>query len=247
MTYVGVDWAGRGWLAVAWDGDDSWRGAVYPSTLNLWRDHRETAEQILVDIPIGLPESDVRECDRAARDLLGSTRGRSVFYTPCRDAVYEQCITTARETNEAALDRSISNQTWSITPSIREVDAFLREFPAAVGPVRESHPEVAFAGLRDRGAIDESKLTESGHETRLEALDDAEPGARDAYHDLARELVHDPPRYAPILGSDSKDDLVDAIALAVTAERGCESRFEVLGGGEDAEGLPMEIAYAETG
>lgn len=245
MTYVGVDWARKGWLAVEWDGAESWRGTVYPSMLNLWRDHRETAEQILVDIPIGLPEDDVRECDRCARTKLGSTRGRSVFYTPCREAVYEQCITDAKAANRRALGRSISNQAWSIVPSVREVDVFVREFPEAVGKIREAHPEVAFAGLRADGAIEESKLTDAGRNTRLDVLDGVADGSRGAYDDLERTLVHDPPRYAPILGSGTEDDVVDAMALAVTAKLGCENGFEAFGGDEDAEGLPMEIVYAE--
>jgi len=245
MTYVGVDWAGSGWLAVEWDGDDGWRGEVYPSMLTLWRDHRDDAEQILVDVPIGLPASDVRDCDEAARALLGTTRARSVFVTPCRDAVSEQCITDAKATNEQRVGRSISNQTWSIVPSIREVDGFLREFEDAHGTVREAHPEVAFAGLCADGAIDASKLTDAGRETRLDVLEDTESGSREAYRDLERTLIHDPPRYAPVLGSGTEDDVVDAMALALTAKLGSEDGFEVLGGDEDDEGLPMEIVYAE--
>lgn len=253
MTYVGVDWAGRGWLAVKWDSGGSWSGRVYPSMLNLWRDHRDDVQQILVDIPIGLPETDVRECDDEAREMLGSTRGRSVFTTPCREAVYEQCITDARETNEEMVGRNISNQTWSIVPSIREVDGFAREFPEAVGQIREAHPEVAFAGLCTDGPIEASKQSWDGWRERRDVLNQivggSGNGAWRAYCELSNQLIHDPPRYAPILGSGTEDDLVDAMALAVTAKLGCENGFEGLGGRspeyQDDEGLPMEIVYAE--
>jgi predicted RNase H-like nuclease len=252
MTYVGVDWAKKGWVAVTLDGGE-WSGAVYPSMLNLWRDCGRDADQVLVDIPIGLPEGEkdegetgrVRECDRRAREELGSTRARSVFYTPCREAVYEQCIGCAKAANRRRLGRSFSIQVWSIVPRIREVDGFMREFDETTGRVREAHPEVAFWALNDRDAVEASKQTEKGREKRLEVLDDNAANAEAGYENLERELITDPPRYAPVLGSGTEDDIVDAMTLAVTAKLGSENEFTVLGGDEDNEGLPMEIVYAE--
>ena len=50
-------------------------------------DDLSPADTVLVDIPIGLPDSGRRECDLAARKLLGPRRGTSVFTGARRPAL----------------------------------------------------------------------------------------------------------------------------------------------------------------
>lgn len=73
-SYVGVDWASRGGLTVATDGDE-WSAKMYPSIHSV-RFAYEDAESILVDVPIGLPESKRRGCDGRTKEFLGSERAR---------------------------------------------------------------------------------------------------------------------------------------------------------------------------
>lgn len=246
MTYVGVDWAEKGWVAVEWDGDDSWNAGVYPTILNVWHEYEDGEGPILVDIPIGLAEGGRRKCDEEAKGRLDGSRGSSVFWTPCREAVEEPNLIEAKRINEerSPSNDSISRQSWALVPRIREVDAFLAEIPDARGRVRESHPEVCFTELDVGDRITERKTDEAGREQRLEVLDQFVGDGEDAeatFDRFMKEMREDPPDGAPILNANSEDDLVDAMALAVTAKLGAESGFTVLGGSEGDEGRPMEI------
>jgi predicted RNase H-like nuclease len=96
--YVGVDWASRkGWLCVSVEGGE-WTAEMQPSLLSIWH-HHSNADTVLVDIPIGLPETARRECDRLAKEYLGSDRQSSVFYTPCRRAVEASSYAKERDRN----------------------------------------------------------------------------------------------------------------------------------------------------
>jgi predicted RNase H-like nuclease len=82
--FVGVDWASGCWVVVATDRYNV-EITTEPSILNVWYRHRQ-ADSILVDIPIGLPETSPRACDERAKEFLANRRS-SVFAVPCRDAV----------------------------------------------------------------------------------------------------------------------------------------------------------------
>lgn len=161
--YVGLDWAGKGWFSVVLrddpDDEDEYETEVFPTILSVWHKHSD-AERIFVDIPIGLPEGGRRRCDEIAADKLGPDRRSSVFWTPCRDAVYATTLEDAKEINRKNTDYSISNQTWAIMPRIREVDEFLQEVEEARDPVREVHPEVCFWAF-EGAAMANGKKTET--------------------------------------------------------------------------------------
>ncbi|WP_440769247.1 DUF429 domain-containing protein [Natronorubrum sp. DTA28] len=246
-SYVGLDWGGKGWIAVIIDHDADERersvtAAFYPSILNAWRDNRE-AETILVDVPIGLTDGR-RQCDEEARAVLGESRS-SVFYTPVRDAVYEDRYETAGDVHEDATGNRISTQAYHICPAIREVDSFLREIEAARDVVRESHPEVCFAALAGESGLP-GKTTEEGLERRRELLEDALGDERDEVGDLEsfeREYIDDQPTYARRFRASNRDDLLDAFVLAVTARGETVSlpRDPPI----DRHDLPMEIVAPE--
>ncbi|WP_255191263.1 DUF429 domain-containing protein [Natronobeatus ordinarius] len=265
-TTLGLDWGGRGWIAVvATGGPDSleFDAAFFPSMLTVWRAWRDDAETILVDIPIGLPAGTddledegpiVRECDAAARELLGPDRRSSVFDVPCREAARQPTFGAANARNRERAGRGLTIQAWAITPRILEVEALLREFDDAREVVREAHPEVCFAALGD-GPIAASKTTDEGRQARLEALAtlgdhyDWAVGLDERYEALEAEHVTDlEPHERRIHGSD-RDDLLDAFALAVTAFAGDLRRLPSESAApevpRDRHGLPMEIVYHE--
>ena len=252
--YVGVDWASSGWLAVA-IGDGEWTARMHPSIHSVWFDHRG-AESILVDMPIGLPESERRACDRGAKAFLGSDRARSVFWTPCRAAVERDTYDAAKRANRDARGDSLSTQAWGLIPRIREVDRFLRDTDGARESILESHPEVCFAAFA--GGDLPSKHDDDGLDARNELLEATDESAAGVYDDFVETHIESQPSWARRIGSSNRDDLLDAMVLALTAKLGSdgfERTLDHAGGdgddGDDAsvprdgEGLPMQIVYAD--
>ena len=75
-----------GWIAIALAESGAHSHLVAPSIADVARRHPTAL--VLVDVPIGLRESerDERRCDLEARAKLGP-RGSSVFPAPCRPAL----------------------------------------------------------------------------------------------------------------------------------------------------------------
>lgn len=214
MTTIGVDWARGCWVVVALDGDDV-SITTEPTMLNVWCAHRD-ADAILVDIPIGLPETPGRECDAAAAARLGE-RHSSVFDVPCRAAVEAEGYEAARAANGGRL----GSQSWGLVPRIREVDCFLDAHPDAESRVYESHPEVCYAAFADRTGADDpgSKRNLSGLDARLsilESVDEAVGGHVRAFVEARR----DDPQWHHRIQSGRLDDVLDAAVLALTAMEG---------------------------
>lgn len=239
--YIGVDWASRGWFGVILHDDDTWATDLFPSIWSLWKYHSDAA-RILIDIPIGLPSDHRRACDANAKSVL-QHRHRSVFYAPVRDAVYQPNLEAAKATNEAKADFSIQNQAWSIVSRIREVDEFLDMYPGARDRVLETHPEVCFYALNGRNPLEDSKSTEVGIDRRKALLADEHPEAMRIYEEAVNQYTV--PDYAPTVSG--VDDIVDALAAAVTARRPPKKRSTLPGPDppEDGRGLPMQIVYPD--
>lgn len=236
--YVGLDWAARGWFGVILDDEAGWDTDLFPSIWSVWKYHSD-ADHVLVDIPIGLPSETRRACDVEAKQKLGH-RGRSVFYTPIRAAVYEGSLPEAKAVNEAEADFSVQNQAWSIVPRIREVDEFLDTHPTARDRLVETHPELCFYALNGRTPVEAPKTTDAGIEQRTALLAEEHRAAGTIVED-ARER-YTTPRYAPTVGG--VDDVLDALAAAVTARRMPDETLTVPDAPPtDARGLPMRIVY----
>lgn len=156
-------------------------------------------EVVAVDIPIGLPDTAVREADRLARAALPG-RASSVFSTPVRAAVAAPTYEEANAANRAATTKGISQQAWAIVPKIREAEAFVRAHPDL--RVVEVHPEVSFAELAG-APIAARKKDSDGPAARLAAL---------AAAGVASPSI--------LKGSGyGSDDVLDACAAAWTAAR----------------------------
>lgn len=223
---VGVDGCRAGWVcAVAGDGLSVRVVADFDAVWDLARER--DARRVLVDIPIGLPESDRRACDRAARERLGS-RAATVFFAPVRSVLDADSHEAASAANRERTGAGLSIQAWHLVPKIREADAVLREAPRARARVFESHPELAFAAFAGE-PLPEPKSTPEGRARRLDVLrtafggcgstdrgseadatDDRESDAERAYREtLDRTLRRDVAR----------DDVLDALVLAAAARR----------------------------
>jgi predicted RNase H-like nuclease len=236
--YVGLDWASKGWFGVILEDSGDWTTDLFPSIWSLWKYHSD-ASRILIDIPIGLPKDAKRACDVKAKEMLNH-RQRSVFYTPIRNAVYEQNLDEAKTTNETEADFSIQNQAWSVVPRIREVDEFLDMYPSARDRVFETHPEVCFCALNGRNALTESKKSEEGIRRRKALLADEHPDAIPIYERSADRYLT--PGYAPMVSG--ADDILDGLVAAVTAQREPTECLTLPDAPPtDERGLPMQIMY----
>lgn len=234
-THVGVDWGSGSWLAVAFDEDGYDETRVFDEIGDLWYQYEDTAERILIDIPIGLTEdgSDGRACDKVARDAVGS-RGVSVFTPPVREATRKRRYPAAKRVHERKTGAGLSKQAFALSDSIAAVDDLLRNVPEARMTFRESHPEVCFRALAG-DELSFSKKKAAGYAERMRALVGFDADAPPVVQTVADATA----------GADmAVDDVLDAVVLAYTARPGPGSlRTLPAEPPTDNKGLPMEIVY----
>lgn len=242
--YVGVDWAGKRWIVVSDTGGIKIQAE--PSIQAVWDKH-EDANQILIDIPIGLPENPdetPRACDEQAREFVSGTNRSSIFDVPCRSAVQTSDWATAVELNENQIgDDSLGPQKWGFSERIYEADVFMRRTETN-GKLRESHPEICYSALSPNDSTGSSKKSDEGLTDRISVLDHHEPKYVDAFQAM-QDKIHSLPAWKRRIGIGMSDDILDSMVLAYTPKLGYEDEFSVLGGRSDAVGLPMEIVFHE--
>ncbi|MFN7022724.1 MAG: DUF429 domain-containing protein, partial [Phycisphaerales bacterium] len=191
-------------------------------------------ERALVDVPIGLVDG-VRACDVEARRLMGR-HGSRVFAAPARSVIGAKDWAEANALSRRVAGRGLSKQAWAITARIRETDLCMRCSAAARRVVRECHPEVCFWAMNGRRAVGENKKTEEGYEARIRLLEARVPGARGLVEEGMRRWRR---------SVMARDDLVDALAAAVTACAPAEClRTLPAAPARDEHGLAMEMVYA---
>jgi len=243
--YIGVDGCPAGWITVQFNEDGYESSCLCKDVEELWEEYGETAEMILIDVPIGLRENSnaKRPCDDAARRKLRPERHSSVFPVPVRAAIHEESYEDAKATQENRTDGSLGVQSWGIADKIAELDTFLRKTePDAVGTIHEAHPEVCFWALNGESSTEYSKTGQpaAAFWERIEILEAIDGSCVDAVRDAATDL-------------DAKvgnDDVTDAFALALTASPRTGPLHTLPDeGSEDDRGdptgdLPMEMVYA---
>ena len=224
-SVAGVDGCRAGWVAVRRDPAGRFAAPFVVASLD---DLPET-DMVVIDIPIGLPESGRRACDLEARAILGKRRS-SVFTGARRPLLalnsYEEANAWGKRDGEG-----LTRQMWNILPKIREVDNWMT--PARGRFCREGHPELAFAAASGRPMAHYKKSPE-GEAERLDALVGfVERIAVLEWLDRTR-------------GSGAaRDDVVDALALCRSAARvasGCHGLLPA-DPPKDARGLPMEMVF----
>ncbi len=251
MAVVGVDGCRGGWFAVRIeDGEEGiWDFDVFPTVTDLvetWND----ASLILIDIPIGLSSSKKpRACDEEARKRLGSPRNSSVFSPPGRAALNEyrrvyKSISKERvyelvsAANKRQTGKGLSQQAFGIVPKMAEVDAFCVKRVNNHPIIREVHPEICLWALNGKRAMEYNKKKKAGLEERLGVLSKHYRDARDIYNAALNEFLRK---------EVARDDIVDAMAAAVTAC--CPDNLRTLPAvpERDDKGLPMEMVYCAVG
>jgi predicted RNase H-like nuclease len=234
MDFIGVDGCNKGWFAVALDSEDNWKIDVYKNIADLWH-ASNSLSMMLIDIPIGLPDSGSRACDLETRKILGQ-RASSVFAVPCRKALQSTSYREACRINKRVSGVKLSIQTWNIFAKIKEVDTWLHNTREAQPKVRESHPELCFWALTGGYAMAHPKKTPQGFRERYCILIKNDPQT-----DVIVQQALDQFRRKDL----ARDDILDALVLAVSARFSAGRPITVpLKPAKDQKGRPMEIVYA---
>lgn len=240
MDYIGVDGCKAGWFAVVLSEGSNWKANIFPDISSLWNQCKD-ARLILIDVPIGLRDSDSNErsCDIETRTFLPPKRKPSVFVAPCRSAIYADSYEKASEINAQKTGRKLSKQVWGIIPNIRQVDQLLLADMTARSRIREIHPELCFWALNDGKPMKYSKSKKEEKEKtfleRMEVLLSVYPYTQDIVDCALRKYV-------------AKDDILDALVAAVTASKERQRLSSIPKTPEvDAKGLPMEMVYSSWG
>ena len=106
-------------------------------------------ELVCVDIPIGLSDgAEPRECDVAARKLLGARRASSVFPPPIRQCLWANDPEAASKICFEYSGKKLNRQSFFIMSKIREVDQVMT--PELQQHVHEIHPEISFWALNGK-------------------------------------------------------------------------------------------------
>ena len=154
---------------------------------------------------------------------------------PCRQAIYATTYRKACRINQKTLGVKISVQTWNIAGKIREVDDFLINDEKARRCARESHPEICFWALAGGCPMAHYKKTDQGFAERLRLLKKVNPATELI---INAALENYPRKYL------ARDDILDAIAMAISASAGREALVSIpKKPPRDSKGLPMEIVY----
>ena len=227
--FVGVDWLKGKWLAVELHND-----IVHYNTfenISQLCDCYENADAILIDAPIGLPENSdeaKNRPDQAARDYLKvKNRKSSIFNVPFRQMVFAENKEEFWALNEK-LGAKVSSQSFGIIKCIKDVDEFLNANPEWKNRLLESHPECTFQALNDGRGLEFSKHSDEGIELRTQILS--------KYVRNVKDLLRMTPQSA-------REDVLDALALAVTAKVG----YKPIPSNPitDNKGLAMQIVVAD--
>ncbi|MDM7918298.1 MAG: DUF429 domain-containing protein [Methanosarcina sp.] len=244
-VFVGVDGCRAGWFAVFLEEENDnvcrWEVAIFSEfsfLIDFLENNYSHAEPlILIDIPIGLKDGGTGErfSDKGAREIL-KARKSSIFPVPCLEAVYAETYEKACEINKRLTGKSISKQAWNIVPKIRDVDRFLVKNKRYREKVREAGPEICFQAFTGF-SMKYSKKKVEGFLERKEAL----KNAACKFVDEIIEYSLSKYRRKDL----AKDDILDALAAALTAEQGSKQGFVYVPDEPeiDSRGLKIQMIY----
>lgn len=233
MRYIGIDGCRSGWFYVGLDENDKYSFRVI-SDISMIKYEINNAKQVLIDIPIGLQETNTKErlCDLEARKVLGPRRS-SVFPPPSRLALSYESYQKASAVNLQNTGRGLSKQSFEIMQKINEVDEFVRN-KGSQRIIREMHPEVCFWALNGYEPMMHNKKTPGGILERTLLLN--------RYYSKTEELLADA-KIKYLRKELAIDDIIDALAGSITAKEINNLKTLPIKPEIDNRGLPMEMVY----
>lgn len=211
--YLGIDGCRGGWI-FAWKKPGMrvcliYKTELWPTLKTLPKNATILIDMILYN-EISLKNkhiSKVRAFDRFAKKELGKWHSR-VFTAPPKDCLNAQSYLEACKLSKAICGKMPSIQCFNIFPKIYEANK--NKHPG----MREFHPEISFKKLNKGTIVGDSKKSISGKMVRKALI-------QEALGYLPKE---------PTLEKDSKtkwgeDDLLDALALLITAIKEDHKKF----------------------
>ncbi|MFY9837713.1 MAG: DUF429 domain-containing protein [Xanthobacteraceae bacterium] len=217
-TFIGLDGYPGGWVAVYLE--KTRQRFHYAANADRLLDVPH--ERAMIDIPIGLPQRGYRDCDRAAKEIVGSSA-----FVGARSNVWlfeEYDDANAHYWKEK--DTGISLQLWHLKDKLREINVMIT--PAMQERLQECHPELVFWRLNGKQPLP-SKKTPRGCLLRIKLLKE---------HGVFRIEEWLAQRYGTGIRCD---DLIDACACAIAAR---DSQFRLPPHNPPSEqGIRMEIWY----
>lgn len=235
MKAVGIDGCKNGWVAVIFC---SGKYVIKRTgTLDELLDCHRDADAILIDMPIGLPETKEEDRLRPEKIVRGHLGKRSctVFNVPCRQAIRESAYERANIINKEVLGKGLSKQSFYISSKINELDQFLKSNTIFKNKLLESHPELLYKCLsKDNLPVILSKKTLEGFEERLGIL----VGHDKNIESIALRIQEQKDLQA------IQDDVMDASVLAIACRLGLEHGFTTIPEipAKDTNGLKMQMA-----
>jgi len=240
---AGVDWCRAGWCVaivsvtmrnsrIAAPCVFKLKSFLVASTFTEVLSKATDCELVCVDIPIGLSDGDKpRECDVAARRVLGRRRASSVFPAPIRPCLSEQDYEMASRVSFHHSGKKLSKQSFNLLRGIRQVDTLITMRPSLQRRVREIHPEISFWALNNQRPMQHKKRRLVGRRERMKVLSPL-------FSDLETVVAETrkPKEVAP-------DDILDALVAAWTAGQTFVGKAGMLPQKPefDSKGLRMEI------
>lgn len=219
IPFIGIDGCRKGWI-VAILSESTCSNHPLKLELSLIDSIQSIAflpnSTIWIDIPIGLSENSVRECDSELRKALGKKRA-SAFETPVKDAVFASTYAEASQLNHSITGKKISIQSWNICPKIKEVNQFLYENEPFKTQFFESHPELLFELFLPEYFL--SKKSPEGFKQRIHFLNE-KIGCIQIVNDFLAITKR---------SECNPDDILDAIILAYSAWLGSKNGTLFLG------------------
>lgn len=190
------------------------------------------ANSFIIDMPIGLPDSAEEAAHRPeklARKLLHK-KASSIFTVPFRSVARAATVAEAWQISKALHARA-NYMTMGIRHAVNEVDMFLQQNEQWKNILQESHPEVCFALFNGGHPVMEKKSTQVGMEKRLAILE---------RYGMDGTTVLDHALFAKY-----KDDVVDAVCLALLGRFAVEGNVSTIPRAEDVRvdstGLKMQM------
>jgi predicted RNase H-like nuclease len=189
---------------------------------------------VCVDIPIGLSDGATpRQCDVAARKLLGWPRAGTIFPPPIRQCLAAKDPHAASDINLRHSGKKLNRQSFFIMNKIRQVDEAMT--PQLQRRVREIHPEISFRALNGGKPVQQPKRKLAGRKGRVRLLSPIFPDVQELVAGACKP------------GEVAAPDILDALAAAWTAAQAIVGRARTLPSEpeRDRKGLRMEILYPQ--